>query len=76
MTDKLSSLGGFGCYHFAIVFPPFSLDFDKIMGVYPRFEGSFVLRWECRKSSYEEVFGKDDNVFVISFSLIVVGSPR
>ena len=76
MTDKLSPLGWFGGDYFTIVLPPFSLDLDKIMGVYPRFEGTLVLRWKCRKGSDEKMFGEDDNIFVITFSLIIVCSPR
>ena len=76
LTDKLSPLGGFGCDYLAVVFPPFPLDFDQIVGIYPRFEGSFVLWWKCRKGSDKEVFGEDDNVSIVPVSLIVVGSSR
>ena len=56
LTDKLSPLDWFSGDHFAIVLPPFSLDLDKIMGVYPRFKGTFVLGWKCRKGSDEKMF--------------------
>ena len=76
MTDDMPPLNGVGGDYLTIVFPPFSLDLDKVMSVYPRFEGSFVLGWKCRKGSDEDVFGEDDDVFVVALSLIVVRSPR
>ena len=76
MTDKVSPLARLGGDDFTVIFPPFSLDFDEIMGVYPRFEGMLVVGWKGREGSDEEFFGKDDNVFVITFSLIIVCSPR
>ena len=75
LADKLSPLGGFGRYYLAVVFPPFPLGLYQIMGVYPRFEGSFVLWWKCRKGSDEKVFGEHDDVLIVPISLIVVGSP-
>ena len=76
LTDKLSPLTGFGGDYFAVVLPPFSLDFDEIVCVYPRFEGAFVLGWKCHKGSDENLFGEYDDVFVITLSLIVVCSSR
>ena len=72
LTDDLSPLCGFGGYDFAVILPPLPLDFDKVMGVYPRFEGVFILGQQCRKSSDEDFFGEDDDVFVITLSLVVV----
>ena len=76
LTDKVSPLVWFCGDDFAVILPPFSLDFDEIMSVYPRFKGAFVLRGKCHKSSDEEFFGKDNDVFVIPFSLIVICLPR
>ena len=62
--------------HFTVVLPPFSLDFDEVMSVYPRFEGSFVLGWKCRKCSDKKMFGEDNDILVVIISLIVVRSSR
>ena len=76
MTNELSSLSWFGGDYFAIVLPPPFLDFDEIVGVYPRFEGAFILGWKGCEGSNENLFGEHDDVFVIAFSLIVVCSSR
>ena len=76
LTNKLSSLGGFGRYYFTVVFPPFPLDFDQVVSAYPWSEGSFVLWWKCREGSDEEMFGEYNDVLVVSVSLIVIGSSR
>ena len=44
MTDDLSPLYWFGGYDFAVIFPPLSLDFDEVVGVFPRLKGAFLLR--------------------------------
>ena len=76
LADKVPPSSWVSGDYLTIVFPPFSLDFDKVMSVYPRFEGSFVLGWKCRKGSDEKVFGEDNDVFVIVISLIIVRSSR
>ena len=76
LTDKLSPLSGFSGYYFAIVFPPLSLDLNKIVGVDPRFEGVLILGWKRREGSNENLFGEYDDIFVIAFSLIIVCSSR
>ena len=76
LTNKLSPLSWFGGNYFAIVFPPLSLDFNEIVGVYPRFKGVLVLGWKCCEGSNENLFREYDDVFVIAFSLIVVCSSR
>ena len=76
LTNDLSSLYGFGGYDFAVILPPLPLDFDKVMGIYPRFEGSFVLGRQCRESSNEDFLREDDDVFVIALSLVIIGSLR
>ena len=45
LADELPPLCWLGGYDFTIVLPPFSLSLDKVVGVNPRFEGTFVLRW-------------------------------
>ena len=76
LTNNMPSLSWIGGDHFTIVLPPFSLDFDEVVSVYPRFEGWFVLGWKCRQGSDKEVFGEDGDVFVIAISLIIVRSSR
>ena len=76
LTNNKLALGGSCRDDFAIVLPPLPLNFNKVVSVHPGFEGTFVLRWKCRKSSDEYLFGKDDDVFVIALSLIVISSPR
>ena len=76
LADKLSPLGWFGGDYFAIVFPPLSLDFDEVVGAYPRFEGALILGWKCHEGSNKNLFGEDDDVFVIAVSLIIVRPSR
>ena len=76
LANDMPSLSWIGGDYFTVVFPPFSLDFDEVVSVYPRFEGLFFLGWECRQGSDKEVFGKDSNVFVIAIPLIIVRSSR
>ena len=76
LTNDLSPLCRLGGYDFAVIFPPLSLDLDEVMGVYPRFEGAFILGGQCGKSSDKDFFREDYDVFVIAFSLIVTGSSR
>ena len=76
LTNNLSPLCWVGGDDFAIVLPPFALDLNEVMGVYPRFKGSFVLGWQCGESSDEDFFWENDNAFVIVFPLIVVSPPR
>ena len=73
-TDKLSSLSWVRGDYFAIVLPPLSLDLNEIVGVYPRFKGVLVLGWQCCEGSNEKLFGEYNDVFVVTFSLIVVCS--
>ena len=44
LANDASSFLGICCDHFAIVLPPFVSYLDKVVGVYPRFEGLFILR--------------------------------
>ena len=76
LTNNMPPLSWVSGDHFTVVLPPFSLDFDEVMGVYPRFEGSFVLGWKCRKGSDEEMFREDSDILVIAISLIIVRSSR
>ena len=43
LANKLPPLRWVGGYNFTIVLPPLALGFDKVMGVYPWFEGAFIL---------------------------------
>ena len=76
MTNDMPPLCWVSSDHFAVVLPPFSLDFDKVMSVYPRFKGSLILGWKCRKGSDEKMFREDNDIFVIAISLIIVRSSR
>ena len=76
LANQLSSLHRVSGHDFTIVLPPFSLYLHKVMGIYPRFEGSFVLGWYRGESSYKEFFGEDDDILVVAFPLIIVSAPR
>ena len=76
LTDNKLALGGFCRDDFAIVLPPLPLNLNKVVSVYPGFEGTFILGWKRRKSSDEYLFGKNDDFFIIAFSLIVISSSR
>src|ERR1700761_7739474 len=59
---------------FMIPFPPFSLNLDKIVGVYPRFQNLLILWQKGLQGSDEQVFWKYCNIFIIMVSLIIVGA--
>ena len=76
LANELSPLHWVGSYNLTIVLPPLALSFDKVMGIYPRFEGVFVLGRQRCKGSDKNLFGEDYDIFVIALSLIVVSSSR
>jgi hypothetical protein len=76
LADELSPLHWIGGYNLTVVLPPLALNLNKVMGVYPRFEGAFALRRQRRESSNKDFFWENNNVFVIAFPLVVVSSPR
>ena len=43
LTNEPLPLDWFGGDDFAIVFPPFPLDLNEIVGIYPRFKGVLVF---------------------------------
>lgn len=76
LTNNTLSFLRVGGDDFTVVFPPLVPYFDKVVGVYPRFEGSFILRRYGLEGSNEKFFGKDDYVFVIAVPLVVVRVSR
>ena len=76
LADKLSLFHGISCDYLAVVLPPFPLSLDKVVGVYPRFQGSFILGWKCLEGSDEYLFWKDNDILVVFLPLIVVSSSR